>query len=214
MPYSHYMEPKVLDAWFGDTAPTVPATVYVGLILQLGTLSSALTAGTSYTSLACATNTASYAGAANDIILIGSGATTQVVQASALWASAATSISVSSFIANAAYPIGTPFIRCDVYATAQEPSGGAYARVAVTNNTTNFPASTASGTGYQKQNGTAITFPQATANWGTVAGFLIGDNATPGSGNILAYGALNAAQAFSTNNTPSFPVGSLIFALT
>jgi hypothetical protein len=207
------MEPNILDYWFGNTAPTIPGTYQVGLVLQLGQLSTALTAGTSYTSLACATVTAAYAGAANDVILIGTGANTQVVYSSATWAAAATSISVNSFIANQAFAIGTPFIRCDAYATAQEPSGGAYARVAVTNNATNFPAATASADYYQKQNGTAITFPQASASWGTVAGFLLGDNATPGTGNVFAYGALNASQAISTNNQPSYAANQLTITL-
>lgn len=42
-----------------------------------------------------------------------------------------------------------------------EVSGGAYARVAVTNNATNFPSAN------PKQNANAITFPTATANWQT-----------------------------------------------
>ena len=42
-----------------------------------------------------------------------------------------------------------------------EPVGGAYARAAVTNNLTNWPAAV-SGT---KQNGTTITFPEATSGW-------------------------------------------------
>src|SRR5205823_752298 len=48
--------------------------------------------------------------------------------------------------------------------TTGEVSGGSYARVAVTNNTTNFPAATGTAP-TTKKNGTAITFPTATANW-------------------------------------------------
>lgn len=211
MAFTPYVEPKLLDQWFGATAPTVPATLYVGLILQAGTLSTALTAGTSYTSIACATNTVAYAIASGDVLLLGTGSTSQVLMASASAAVAATSVSVDSFVANSSYGVGTPFVRVTAYATAQEPSSGAYARVAVTNNTTNWPAATAvsGGPGYQKQNGTAITFPSATASWGTVAGFLIGDNATPGSGNILTGGVLNAAQVISSGNTPSFAASAL-----
>lgn len=43
-----------------------------------------------------------------------------------------------------------------------EVSGGSYARVAVTNNGTNFPSAN------PKVNATAVTFPAATADWGTV----------------------------------------------
>lgn len=62
-----------------------------------------------------------------------------------------------------------------------EVTGGAYARVAVTNNATNFPAASAG----LKSNGTAITFPQATASWGTVVGIGIFDASS--GGNLLAW---------------------------
>jgi hypothetical protein len=42
-----------------------------------------------------------------------------------------------------------------------EVAGGSYARVAVTNNSTNFPAAA----GGAKTNGTLIEFAEATANW-------------------------------------------------
>jgi hypothetical protein len=189
--------------------------VYVGLVLQCGTLSTALTAGTSYTSIACATNTVAYAIAAGDMLIIGEGSTTQVVEASAAAAAAATSVTTDSFVANASYAVGTPFIRADVYATAQEPAGGAYARVAVANNTTNWPTAVrvSNQPGFQIQNGTTITFPTSTAAWGTVAGFLIADNATPGTGDVLAYGALTAPTTIASSDVPSFAANSLTITL-
>lgn len=49
-----------------------------------------------------------------------------------------------------------------------EPVGGSYARVAVTNNGTNFPnAATVAGV-TEKVTGAKITFPNPTGNWGTV----------------------------------------------
>src|SRR5690348_4995243 len=57
--------------------------------------------------------------------------------------------------------------------TAGEVSGGAYARVAVTNNATNWPAAS----GGSKSNGTAINFPTPTASWGTVGQVAICDAA-------------------------------------
>jgi hypothetical protein len=215
MPLSNHALPNILDYWFGDTAPTIPGIYYFGLVLELGELSTALTAGTAATSLACATATAAYSGADEDIILIGTTSTAwQTVQANGSWSASATSITVDSFVPNYSYPIGTPFIRCDAYATAQEPSGGAYARPSLTNNTTNFPATTESDpyAGWQKLIATAVTFAQATASWGKVAGFLIGDNATPGSGNIFVWGVINGAQTISTNNVPTFPANSLTIA--
>src|SRR3954468_8631360 len=63
-----------------------------------------------------------------------------------------------------------------------EVAAGGYARVAVTNNNTNWP----NASGGTKSNGAVFTFPAATAGWGTVQSFYIAD-ATSG-GNIL-YGA-------------------------
>lgn len=84
-----------------------------------------------------------------------------------------------------------------------EVTGGAYARVAVTNNATNWP----SASGGSKSNGTVITFPAATANWGTVTAFYICDAAS--GGNAL-YGAdLNTARTILTGDTPSFAQGAI-----
>ena len=88
-----------------------------------------------------------------------------------------------------------------------EATGGAYARVAITNNATNWPAA-ASGA---KSNGTVITFPTATANWGTVTHFGVFDAAT--AGNLLNWGALTTSQAVNTGATPSFAAGALSITL-
>lgn len=90
-----------------------------------------------------------------------------------------------------------------------EPSGGAYARVAVTNNATNFPA--ASGTTATKKNGTAISFPEATAAWGTVTYFFIADAAT--AGNILMSAALTASKTIDAGDLPRFNTDSLTVTL-
>jgi hypothetical protein len=83
------------------------------------------------------------------------------------------------------------------------PSTGAYARVAVTNTSTNWP-NAASGT---KSNGAVFTFPAATANWGTVQSFYITDSAT--GGNTL-YGAdLTTARTINNGDTASFAVGAI-----
>jgi len=61
-----------------------------------------------------------------------------------------------------------------LFVGSTEVSGGSYARIAVTNNATNWP-NAASG---QKANGTTITFPAPTANWGTVDKFRLYEHAT------------------------------------
>jgi len=86
-----------------------------------------------------------------------------------------------------------------------EPSGNGYARVAVTNNDTNWPA--ASGTTGTKANGTAITFPQSTGSWGTVTHWAIFDAST--GGNMMDFSALSASKAVGSSETISFGVGSL-----
>lgn len=217
MPYSNYLDTQLNKLVFGGTGFTPAGTLYVGLVFQCGTLSTALTAGTSYTSLACTTNPVGYAIGANDVLLIGSGATQQVVTASSSAAVNATSVSVNSFIANAAYGVGTPFIRCDVYATAQEPSGANYARQAVTNSTGNWsPVSSQPLAGQEQQNAAAISFPATPGTGGyslPVAGFLVGDNATPGSGNVYAYGLLTSVVTIGASTTPSFAIGALLALL-
>lgn len=47
-----------------------------------------------------------------------------------------------------------------------EPAGGSYARVAITNNVTNFPAATTVGGRTVKRNATKWTWPDPTGNWG------------------------------------------------
>ena len=83
-----------------------------------------------------------------------------------------------------------------------EASGGNYARVALTNNNTNFAAATApSGVG-TKLNATMIAFQQATGAWGTVTHFGIFDASS--GGNLLIYGTLTTARAVVTGDTPRF----------
>lgn len=93
--------------------------------------------------------------------------------------------------------------------TVTEPSTGAYARVTVTNNTTNWPA--AAGTPTTKKNGDVITFPEATASWGTVTHFFIADAAT--AGNILIYGQLSTQKVIDSGDIPRFNAESLSITL-
>lgn len=88
-----------------------------------------------------------------------------------------------------------------------EPSGNGYARVAVTNNATNFPAAS----GGSKSNGTTVAFPQASGNWITVTDFFISDASS--SGNILGYGALSASKTVGVNDTASFAPGALTMSI-
>jgi hypothetical protein len=88
-----------------------------------------------------------------------------------------------------------------------EPSGSAYARVSVTNNTTNFPSASAGS----KSNGTTITFTTATGSWGTVTYFVLYDAST--SGNCIGFGALNTAQTVVNGDTLSFAASAMTIGL-
>lgn len=84
-----------------------------------------------------------------------------------------------------------------------EVSGGAYAREAVTNNLTNWPAAS----GGTKQNGTAITYSQATADWGTVVAFALFDASS--GGNMLYWGDLTASKSVELGDTAEFAINGI-----
>jgi hypothetical protein len=87
-----------------------------------------------------------------------------------------------------------------------ECTGGSYARSAVTNNLTNFPSASGGGPGV-KANGTAVTFPTASAGWGTVVAFGVFDASS--GGNLLYWGTLTTSRAVALGDTPSFAIGAL-----
>lgn len=84
-----------------------------------------------------------------------------------------------------------------------EVTGGSYARVSVTNNTTNWPAASNA----LKSNGTAIKFVQASAGWGTVVAFSIMDALT--AGNFLYWGDLTQSKTVDSGDTAEFPSGAI-----
>lgn len=94
----------------------------------------------------------------------------------------------------------------DAGTNVTEPSGNAYARVAVTNNSTNFPAASSRA----KSNGTAITFPVATGSWGTITHFAIYKHATStSSSDFIGWGALTSSITVSLNGQPRFAATTL-----
>lgn len=98
--------------------------------------------------------------------------------------------------------------------TAVEPptAGTAYARVAVTNNTTNFPLATGQSPTL-KQNGTAINFPVCTTNWGTCTDFFFADTPTVATGAILGWGTLTTPKQISSGDSASFAVSAISITL-
>lgn len=83
-----------------------------------------------------------------------------------------------------------------------EVSTGSYARTAVT-----FGAAS----GGAIANSGAVTFPQATGNWGTITHFGIFDASS--SGNLLAWAALSASKVVNSGDTAEFAVGDLDITL-
>lgn len=88
-----------------------------------------------------------------------------------------------------------------------EVTGGSYARVAVTNNATNFPAA-ASG---QKSNGTAIVWPTATADWGIVTDLVV-ISTSSGAGTRYDWGALDTPKTIL--NGDAFSIAATQFVIT
>jgi hypothetical protein len=87
---------------------------------------------------------------------------------------------------------------------AVEVSGGAYARVATTQGTTGTWAAASTTTDPTTEaNALAITFPTATANWGTVVAFGMYDAAT--GGNLLAWDWLGNFQWLPTTVSAASP---------
>ena len=95
----------------------------------------------------------------------------------------------------------------DAGANFTEPTAMAYARVAVTNNATQWPAAS----GGSKTNANAITFTTATGNWTTITHFAIYDD--PTAGNMLVWGALSAPKAVNNGDTFRFNASALTITL-
>ncbi len=83
-----------------------------------------------------------------------------------------------------------------------EVTGGAYARQAAT-----FGAASNGSS----SNTADLTFPVATASWGTVSHLAIFDAAT--GGNLLWHGALSESKAIATNDQFKITTGNLTLSL-
>ena len=111
------------------------------------------------------------------------------------------------------------FTSCPTDSTAgTEVSGGSYARVAVTASLANWAgtqsaASTtaSSGTGGTTSNNSVITFPAATADWGTVNCF--GYMTASTSGTLVFYAALTGSRNITNGSTASFAAAALTFQI-
>lgn len=82
---------------------------------------------------------------------------------------------------------------------------GSYARVAFTNNATNWPASS----GQVKQNAVIIDWGTATGAWGTIVGIAEYDAST--AGNLLTFAALATPVTIGNGNPFQIPVAGATY---
>lgn len=121
--------------------------------------------------------------------------------------------------APATWHIGVTTDTCSDSSAGTEPSGGSYARVAVTaglsqwSGTQSAGSTTASsGTGGTVSNNSAITFPTSSAAWGNLQAVRWYDASSAGNSWIC----LNLGTAFNVSGagvTVSFPAGQLQFQI-
>lgn len=96
-----------------------------------------------------------------------------------------------------------PSVVAGVLGNITEPTNGSYARVAITNNDTNFTTS-----GRTVTNNVAVEFPTATANWNANAAYaVLYDAAT--TGNALVSCSLGSSTAVLTGVRVVLDAGSI-----
>lgn len=90
-----------------------------------------------------------------------------------------------------------------------EVAGGSYARVAVVRTGAGWDAASGASPGTTQNTG-VITFPTATADWGTVTGFGICKSLAGAlSTDLIYWGALGANKTVSNGDTASYAAGTL-----
>lgn len=97
----------------------------------------------------------------------------------------------------------SPWLYVSSQVLSKEVSGGSYARQALANNNTTGnwvdPTGTVPSVAPATTNwGSQISFPQSSASWGVVAGFIIADSSTAGAGNVWAWGTLSSYLTVSS----------------
>jgi hypothetical protein len=92
--------------------------------------------------------------------------------------------------------------------TGTEVTGGSYARVAVVRTGAGWDA--AAGTLALTQNTAAVTFPTATADWGTITGFGITKSLAGAlSTDLIYWGTLTVSKAILNGDIAQFLAGAI-----
>lgn len=117
----------------------------------------------------------------------------------------------------ATWHIGLTTDACTDTGNGTEPSGNAYARVAVTASLANWAGTqsagstvASSGTGGTTSNNNAITFPTSTGAWGTVQAVRWYDASTAGNA-WICINLTSSLNVSGTGFTVSFAAGQLTF---
>ena len=95
-----------------------------------------------------------------------------------------------------------------------EVTSGSYARVQINANgggAPDFTLAAVDGIGYKVENDDDVTFPTATASWGTVTHFGLLDAAS--GGNLLMHGALDYSKTVGIGDVFQADAGELVLRL-
>jgi len=125
---------------------------------------------------------------------------------------------LNSFLRGVAFPAvaGSTYVSLHTADPADagsgaEVTGGAYARAAVSRAAGSWAAPADVSGSQSTSNSAAVTFPNPTANWGTVTFFGLWDALT--AGNMLYSGALTTTRnILNGDSAPSFAIGSLVIS--
>ena len=201
---SNYLENKLADWKRGQAFPAAPANTFVALYTCTNGI---LARSTAYT-------------AGQTVVVLATDARYHLYSVTTAGTTAATAPTYTGTLGETITDGTAVLTEQDATVdagTAVEVTGGAYARASIPGTLAGFTATqggtaaVSSGTSGQSANGSAITFPTATANWATspamVWGFGIYDAAT--AGNLIDWGPLGAPQYVLTGATLSFAAGVL-----
>lgn len=188
---------KLLNAYLQDAAVGGPATHYVGLgTATIWQASHAYSAG----AYVIPTTFASISGQTGKIFKCTTAGTSAATQPT--WPTAAGGTVTDGTVV---WTEITDLFQAGTI-TGFEISGSAYARAAMTANAANWPnASSAEPT--VSSNGTVITMPSPTADWGLAVCGLLFDAST--AGNLWDWAPLTQALDCAAGSSPSFGVGAL-----
>ena len=108
---------------------------------------------------------------------------------------------------NAYTPVATVYVGLHTSVTNDDDTGAEVATGSYARTSSAFDAPSAGST----SNSATITFPTATASWGTVTHFGIYDASV--AGNLLYWGALTISKTVDNGDIFTFPIGNLTVSL-